>query len=84
MIPTKIYNMPIANIVDIATYSGAIVPRSHKTNQSNLIGIVLLGLCLIVCSPAKIDFSGLRLVHVHIGGQKNNPGVNTRRVKYIK
>ena len=73
--------MKITHSIDID--SGAIVPRSHKTNQSNLIGIVLLGLCLIVCSPAKIDFSALRLVHVYIGGQKNNPGVNIARINTL-
>ena len=64
--------------------SGAIVSRTPITTQPNGFVKSVLELCQIVCSPAKIDFSALRLVHVHIGGQKNSPGVNTRRVKYIK
>ena len=74
--------MKITHSIDID--SGAIVPRTPTTAQPNGFGNSVLGLCLIICSPAKVAFSGLRLVHVYIGGQKNNPGVNTRRVKYIK
>jgi hypothetical protein len=73
--------MKITHSIDID--SGAIVPRTPTTAQPNGFGKSVLGLCRIICSLAKIDFLGVRLVHVQIGGEKNNPGVNIARINTL-
>ena len=58
----------------ITIYSGGIGGGSIVTPSD----------CLIFCSPKKYFFWAESLVHPFIGGQKNTPENNIRRVKYIK
>jgi len=48
------------------------------------VATAIQALCLIICSPKKNFFLAVCLVHPFIGGLKNTPGDNIRRVKYIK